>query len=111
MGGRGRAGVAFLYLLLSGATVPSRRAFTMTGLALLAVLVDRLSLSARAIAYAALAIMLMTPEAAAGPSFQMSFAAVVGLVAFYEAMRPRLSNGTAMPGSRGAAGSTCSASR
>ncbi len=82
---------AFLYLLLSGATVPSRRAFAMTGLVLLAVLVDRLSLSARAIAYAALAIMLMTPEAAAGPSFQMSFAAVAGLVAFYEAMRPRLS--------------------
>ncbi len=82
---------AFLYLLLSGATVPSRRAFAMTGLVLLAVLVDRLSLSARTIAYAALAIMLMMPEAAAGPSFQMSFAAVVGLVAFYEAMRPRLS--------------------
>jgi competence protein ComEC len=83
--------VAFLYLLLSGATVPSRRAFVMTGLALLAVLVDRLSLSARAIAYAALAIMLISPEAAAGPSFQMSFAAVAGLIAFYEAMRERLS--------------------
>ncbi|MGO8919704.1 MAG: ComEC/Rec2 family competence protein [Stellaceae bacterium] len=83
--------VAFLYLLLSGATVPSRRAFVMTGLALLAVLVDRLSLSARAIAYAALAIMLMTPEAAAGASFQMSFAAVAGLIGFYEAMRQRLS--------------------
>ncbi|HXY98618.1 MAG TPA: ComEC/Rec2 family competence protein [Stellaceae bacterium] len=84
--------IAFLYLLLSGATVPSRRAFVMTGLVLLAVLVDRLSLSARAVAYAALAIMLMMPEAAAGPSFQMSFAAVAGLVAFYEAMRPRLAD-------------------
>ena len=82
--------VVFLYLLLSGATVPSRRAFVMTGLVLLAVLVDRLSLSARAIAYAALAVMLLTPEAAAGPSFQMSFAAVAGLIAFYEAMRERL---------------------
>ncbi|HWI27140.1 MAG TPA: ComEC/Rec2 family competence protein [Stellaceae bacterium] len=80
----------FFYMLLSGATVPSRRAFVMTGLVLLAVLVDRLSLSARAIAYAALAVMLMTPEAAAGPSFQMSFAAVVALIAFYEAMRGRL---------------------
>jgi competence protein ComEC len=80
----------FIYMLLSGATVPSRRAFVMTGLVLLAVLVDRLSLSARAIAYAAILIMLMTPEAAAGPSFQMSFAAVAGLIAFYEAMRGRL---------------------
>jgi competence protein ComEC len=82
--------VTFLYLLLSGATVPSRRAFVMIGLMLLAVLVDRLSLSARAIAYAALVVMLLTPEAVAGPSFQMSFAAVAGLIAFYEAMRERL---------------------
>jgi len=82
--------VTFLYLLLSGATVPSRRAFAMTGLVLLGVLVDRLSLSARAIAYAALAVMLLTPESAAGPSFQMSFAAVAGLIAFYEAMRGKL---------------------
>ena len=82
--------VIFLYMLLSGATVPSRRAFVMTGLVLLAVIVDRLSLSARAIAFAALFIMLMTPEAAAGVSFQMSFAAVAALVAFYEAMRGRL---------------------
>ena len=82
--------VTFLYLLLSGATVSSRRAFVMTGLVLLAVLVDRLSLSARAIAYAALVILLLTPEAAAGPSFQMSFAAVAGLIAFYEAMRGRI---------------------
>lgn len=83
--------VIFVYMLLSGATVSSRRAFVMTGLALLAVLVDRLSLSPRAVAFAAAAIMLMTPEAATGPSFQMSFAAVACLVAFYEAMRPRLS--------------------
>jgi competence protein ComEC len=82
--------VIFLYLLLSGATVPSRRAFVMAGLVLLAVLVDRLSLSARAIAYAALVVMLLAPDAAAGASFQMSFAAVAGLIAFYEAMRARL---------------------
>jgi competence protein ComEC len=84
--------VIFLYMLLSGATVPSRRAFVMTGLVLLAVIVDRLSLSARAIAFAALFVMLMTPEAAAGASFQMSFAAVAALVAFYEAMRGRLAD-------------------
>jgi competence protein ComEC len=78
------------YMLLSGATVSSRRAFIMTGLMLFAVMVDRLSLSARSVAYAALVIMLVTPEAAAGPSFQMSFAAVAALIAFYEAMRSRL---------------------
>ncbi|HUZ74817.1 MAG TPA: ComEC/Rec2 family competence protein [Stellaceae bacterium] len=80
----------FGYMLLSGATVSSRRAFVMIGLALLAVLVDRLSVSARAVAFAATIIMLMSPESATGPSFQMSFAAVAALIACYEAMRPVL---------------------
>lgn len=82
--------LTFLYMLLSGATVSSRRAFVMTALALVAVLLDRLSLSARALALAAVAIMLMTPDSATGPSFQMSFAAVAALVAFYEAWRARI---------------------
>ncbi len=82
--------LTFGYMLLSGASVSSRRAFAMIGLALLAVLVDRVSLSARAVALAATAVMLMTPEAAMGPSFQMSFAAVAALIACYEAMRPRI---------------------
>ena len=83
--------VIFGYLLLSGATVSSRRAFMMIGLVLLAILVDRISVSPRAVALAAIVVMLMTPEAATGPSFQMSFSAVGCLVAFYEAMRPTLS--------------------
>jgi competence protein ComEC len=81
----------FVYMLLSGATVSSRRAFVMIGLVLLAILVDRVSVSARAIALAAVIVMLMTPDAATGPSFQMSFAAVSCLIAFYETMRPQLS--------------------
>ena len=82
--------VIFLYLLLSGATVPSRRAFIMISLVLVAVLVDRLSFSPRAIAYAALVVLATAPDVGAGASFQMSFAAVAGLIAFYEAMRSRL---------------------
>ena len=81
--------VTFGYMLLSGATVSSRRSFLMTGLMLLAVLADRLNISARAIAFAAIAILLYEPVAAAGPSFQMSFAAVGGLIAFYETFRKR----------------------
>jgi competence protein ComEC len=83
--------VIFGYLLLSGATVSSRRAFVMIGLVLLAAIVDRVSVSARAIALAAVVVMLMTPDAATGPSFQMSFSSVGCLIVFYEAMRPRLS--------------------
>lgn len=82
--------VIFGYLLLSGATVSSRRAFVMIGLVLLAAIVDRVSVSARAIAIAAVVVMLMTPDAVTGPSFQMSFASVGCLIAFYEAMRPRI---------------------
>jgi competence protein ComEC len=87
----GALAVTFLYLLLSDATVSSRRAFVMCGLMLLGIMLDRVTLSARTLAYAAIAIMLVTPESATGPSFQMSFAAVAGLVASYEALRPRLS--------------------
>src|SRR5580704_1491653 len=49
--------VTFFYMLLSGATVSSRRSFIMTGLIMLAVLLDRLQLSARGLAYAATAIL------------------------------------------------------
>jgi competence protein ComEC len=83
--------VTFCYMLLSGATVSSRRSFVMTGLVMLAVLVDRLQLSARGLAYAATGILLLTPMSVTGPSFQMSFAAVGGLIAFYETYRARLS--------------------
>ncbi len=82
--------VTFGYLLLSGATVSSRRSFVMTTLVLLAILVDRLSLSARALAWAALAVMLASPYAVTTAAFQMSFAAVAGLVAFYETFRERI---------------------
>jgi competence protein ComEC len=78
---------ALAYLLLAGATVPTQRAFMMAGVALLAVLFDRNPLSLRLLAYAALAVLVMLPESLLGPSFQMSFAAVVGLIAFYEALR------------------------
>jgi competence protein ComEC len=82
------AGAAFLagamYLLLSGATVPTQRAFVMTGVVLLAVLVDRRAISLRLVALAAFIVMAVQPDAVLGPSFQLSFAAVTILVAFYE---------------------------
>jgi len=80
---------AFGYLLLAGATVPTQRAFMMAAVALVAVLFDRNPLSLRLLAYAALAVLVMTPESLLGPSFQMSFAAVMGLIAFYEWQRRR----------------------
>jgi competence protein ComEC len=79
------------YTVLSGASVPAQRSCLMTGLALVAVTIDRLHLSMRVVAWAAVAVMLVTPSGVLGPSFQMSFAAVVALIAFYEAFGARLS--------------------
>lgn len=78
------------YMLLVGAPIPTQRAVLMTGLVLVAVLVDRTAISLRLVAWAAAAVLLTAPESLAGPSFQMSFAAVIALVATYEAIQPRL---------------------
>ena len=78
------------YLVISGAPVPTQRAFIMSGIVLLAVLFDREAISLRSLAWAAAAVLLTRPEALLGPSFQMSFAAVTALVAAYEEAGPRL---------------------
>ncbi|RVU39334.1 ComEC family competence protein [Hwanghaeella grinnelliae] len=75
---------SFAYLLISGGTVPTVRAFIMTGLVLLAVMFDRQAISMRLVAVAATVVLLLRPESVIGPGFQMSFAAVVALVAVYE---------------------------
>jgi competence protein ComEC len=74
----------FAYLMLSGDSVPPQRSFVMTSLVLLAVLFDRSPLSMRLVAWAAMVVLLTTPDALTGASFQMSFAAVVALIAAYE---------------------------
>lgn len=81
---------SLVYLLLAGATIPTQRAFVMTGLVLLAVIVDREAISMRLVAWAAMLILLTRPESLLSASFQMSFAAVVALVAFYEGARARI---------------------
>ncbi len=75
---------AFIYLLLTGATIPTQRAFIMTGLMLFAVMVDRNPFSMRLVGFAALAVLVTQPESLIGASFQMSFAAVIALIAVYE---------------------------
>ncbi|OJX80925.1 ComEC/Rec2 family competence protein [Magnetospirillum sp. 64-120] len=81
----------FFYMLLAGAPVPAQRAFVMTGIVLLAVLLDRSALSMRLVAWAAIGVLLLSPEALIGPSFQMSFAAVMALIASYEKLAGPLS--------------------
>lgn len=76
--------VALLYVLISGASVPTQRAYLMLGVVMFGVLIDREALSMRLVAWAAVAILLASPDGLLGPSFQMSFAAVVALIACYE---------------------------
>src|SRR6185312_10370242 len=75
---------AAFYLLLSGAEVATQRSFIMTAIVLIAVMVDRSALTMRNLALAALGVMLLAPEAVVHPSFQMSFAATLALIATYE---------------------------
>lgn len=74
----------FFYLVLSGGGWSARRAFIMTAIILVAILIDRRALSLRNVALAATVILLTTPEALFHPGFQMSFAAVTALIAGYE---------------------------
>jgi competence protein ComEC len=76
--------VLFCYLMLSGAAIPTERAFVMNGIVFAAILIDRLRISMRICAIAAAVVLLLRPESLAGVSFQMSFGAVVALIAVYE---------------------------
>ncbi|MFO1169733.1 MAG: ComEC/Rec2 family competence protein [Hyphomicrobiaceae bacterium] len=75
---------AVFCLILSGAESPAARAFVMIALMLLALLLDRPAVSLRNLALAALVLLTMAPEVLLDVGFQMSFAAVVALVAVFE---------------------------
>lgn len=77
------------YFLISGMDVPAGRSTLMVAVMLLAVLVDRRALSMRVIAVAALATLLLSPQAVMDPGAQMSFAAVLALLAGLEAYAGR----------------------
>ncbi|WP_112322588.1 ComEC/Rec2 family competence protein [Oceanibium sediminis] len=74
------------YLMLSGASIATQRAFIMTAVVLVAVLLDRPALTLRAVAVAALIILCWQPFVLLGPGFQMSFAATTALIAVYMAL-------------------------
>jgi competence protein ComEC len=82
--------VLFCYLMISGGSIPTQRAFVMSGLLFAAILVDRLKISMRVCAIAAFFVLLASPSSLVGVSFQMSFGAVVALIAVYEAFGTRL---------------------
>src|SRR4051794_29136169 len=62
----------------------------MTAVVLIAVLVDRRAITFRTLAVAAMIVLTIAPEALVHPSFQMSFAATLGLVALVQIGMPNL---------------------
>jgi competence protein ComEC len=82
------------YLLLSGGNVSTQRAYAMTAIMLLAVILDRRALTMRNVAWAAIIVLVCAPEAVLQPGFQMSFAAVTALIGSYEMLQRRRSINT-----------------
>jgi competence protein ComEC len=80
----GALGGATFYLLISGCEAPAVRSWIMLAMMFVAILVDRPAITMRTVALAAGVILLFSPESLVAPGFEMSFAAVIGLVAFGE---------------------------
>lgn len=86
----GAAGVAATgYTLLTGAEVPTVRSCIAALMVLAAMMLGRQAITLRLVAFGALVVLLLWPEALMGPSFQMSFAAVTAIVALHESAQVR----------------------
>lgn len=73
------------YTILTGSEVPTIRSCIGALLVLVALALGRDPLSLRMVAVGALVVLSFWPEALFGPSFQMSFAAVIAIVSFHSA--------------------------
>lgn len=76
--------MGLFYMLLAAGGVATARSFIMVAIVFFAIMVERPAVSMRNLVLAAVVILVLDPEAAIEASFQMSFLAVLGLVAFYE---------------------------
>lgn len=76
------------YLAISGSPAPAVRSAVVAVIAFSAMLLDRRALSLRALAIAALVVIVLTPEAVLQPGFLMSFVATAALLALAETHRP-----------------------
>ena len=77
------AATGIAYTILAGAQVPTVRSCIGTVVVLLGIILGREALSLRLLAAGGFVILAIRPEALLGPSFQLTFAAVTGLVALF----------------------------
>ncbi|MBL4785443.1 MAG: ComEC/Rec2 family competence protein [Cohaesibacteraceae bacterium] len=75
--------MATVYLVLSGSSISTIRAYVMICIAFLAVLADRNALTMRNLAIALIVIVLIQPFAVLEAGFQMSFMATAALIVCY----------------------------
>lgn len=75
------------YTLLAGSEVPTVRSCIAALVVLAGLALGREAISLRTVAIGAFLILLVRPEALIGPSFQLSFAAVVAIICLYESPR------------------------
>lgn len=75
---------SYAYLMLAGYPVPAVRSFIMIASVMVAILFDRMGISVYSLAWAAVITLLWQPESLLGASFQLSFAATLGILALYE---------------------------
>ncbi|WP_298494184.1 ComEC/Rec2 family competence protein [uncultured Maritimibacter sp.] len=75
------------YLSLSGGAVSTERAFIMVAVMMGGIIAGRRALTLRAVAVAALVLLVLQPESLVEAGFQMSFAATIALVAVFGALR------------------------
>jgi competence protein ComEC len=74
-----------LYLVVSGAPPPAQRSAITATIAFGAILLDRRAITLRGLGLSALIVLAIQPEAVVEPGFQMSYAATAALVALAEA--------------------------
>jgi competence protein ComEC len=77
------------YTWLTGGQVPTIRSCVAALLVLVALSLGREALTLRLVAAGAMVVLLLWPEALAGPSFQLSFTAVAAIIALHESPRMR----------------------
>jgi competence protein ComEC len=76
--------VGIAYTLLTGAEVPTVRSLVAALVVSAGIAAGREAMTLRLVATGALVCVLFWPESVAGPSFQLSFAAILSIVALHE---------------------------
>ncbi|MDP4832501.1 MAG: ComEC family competence protein [Rickettsiaceae bacterium] len=75
---------SFAYLQISGSNIAATRAFIMTSIFIISIMLGRSAYPLRSVMIAACLILMVYPEYVFHPSFQLSFSAVLCLISGYE---------------------------